>query len=151
MGRTSSVMTVFKGIGAALLGAALLAGATGVCRAQDGETECSRNAQTTAEMQSCADEALSQIDSQLNDIYGAMIQRLDAEGADRLRRAQRAWIAFRDAECRFQGLAAEAGSMNPVIVTECLASLTERRFADLEAYLNCEEGDVSCVPLAPLE
>lgn len=142
---------VNRTIAVASLGTALLAASAGMAHAQDEGTECSRNAETTVEMQSCADEALSQIESQLNDIYDALIQRLDTEGADRLRRAQRAWIAFRDAECRFQGLAAEGGSMNPVIVTECLASLTERRFADLEAYMNCEEGDVSCVPLAPLE
>ncbi|MFM8745767.1 MAG: lysozyme inhibitor LprI family protein [Aestuariivirga sp.] len=144
-------MMVNRTITAPILGLALLAAASGVADAQDDGTECSRNAETTAEMQSCADEALAQVDSQLNDIYDAIIQRLDSDGADRLRRAQRAWIAFRDAECRFQGLAAEGGSMNPVIVTECLASLTARRFDDLEAYLNCEEGDVSCVPLAPLE
>ena len=138
-------------IGVALLGGMLTAAVAGACYAQDGGTECSRNAETTAEMQSCADEALGQVDSQMNGAYQALIERLEPAGVERLRRAQRAWVAFRDSECAFRGLATEGGTMNPVVITECLAGLTASRLDQFEIYLTCEEGDLACPPLAPLE
>ena len=49
--------------------------------------------------------------------------------------AQRAWLAYRDAECRVQGYAAMGGSMRPMLVSLCLTQLTEQRTAQLRATL----------------
>ncbi len=62
---------------------------------------------------------------------------------------QRAWVAFRDAECDFQTSAVAGGSAAPMIHAMCLDSQTKRRIEDFKTYLNCEEGDMSCpVPAA---
>jgi uncharacterized protein YecT (DUF1311 family) len=61
-----------------------------------------------------------------------------------LTKAQRAWIVYRDAECAFATSAVADGSAYPLVANGCLTDLTEARTQDLEAFLQCEEGDLSC-------
>lgn len=89
-------------------------------------------------------------DDKLNNAYGEILKRLadDAEGRKSLQAAQRAWIAFRDAECAFANDKSKDGSIHPLLMGQCLTALTKARTDQLGAYLNCEEGDLSCpVPL----
>jgi uncharacterized protein YecT (DUF1311 family) len=58
--------------------------------------------------------------------------------------AQRAWLAFRDAECAFVGSRTAGGSISATIVASCLAGLTDKRTDALKAYMDCPEGDLSC-------
>lgn len=51
---------------------------------------------------------------------------------DALMASQRAWLAYRDAECTWQGFAAHGGSMEPMLVNACLARLTEERIKALK-------------------
>ena len=117
-------------------------------RAQD----CA-NAQDQATLNQCAGQAFEKADKQLNDAYKQISERLkdNAESHKLLVTAQRAWVAFRDAECNFQGGPIDqAGSIYPLVVADCKAMLTENRLKDFKAYLNCQEGDTSCpVPPAP--
>lgn len=85
-------------------------------------------------------------DERLNESFRQIEQRLadDPDAKSRLVHAQRAWIAFRDAECIFQSSGDDGGSAAPMIVAVCKATLTSARNAQLEAYLNCEEGDLAC-------
>lgn len=85
-------------------------------------------------------------DHQLNATYKAVEERLsdDHPAKSRLVHAQHAWIAFRDAECTFQSSGEDGGSVAPTIVALCQTALTEDRTTQLKAYLNCEEGDLSC-------
>lgn len=46
--------------------------------------------------------------------------------------SQKAWIAFRDAECNWQGFEAHGGTMEPMLVNGCLARLTEERIKQLK-------------------
>jgi len=110
------------------------------------------NAQDQATLDQCAGQEFQAADKQLNDAYKQINDRLkdDAETRKLLVAAQRAWVAFRDAECQFQGGPTDmAGSVYPMVVSSCKASLTNQRLKDLQGYLNCEEGDLSCpVPRA---
>lgn len=85
-------------------------------------------------------------DHELNVTYKAIEARLadDPASKARLVHAQRAWIGFRDAECTFQSSGEDGGSVAPMIVTICQAAMTADRADQLKAYLNCEEGDLSC-------
>jgi len=85
-------------------------------------------------------------DDNLNKTYGEIVKRLadDAEGRKMLQAAQRAWIAFRDAECVFANDHSKDGSIYPLLMGQCLTGLTQTRTDQLGAYLNCEEGDMSC-------
>lgn len=125
--------------------AVLLIVATGLgmapCLAQD----CS-NPQTQTDLTICAVERFERADTKLNADYRKIMSRLhsDSDTAKLFQAAQRAWIAFRDAECAFATSATVGGSINPMMVAECRERLTSVRVADFETYLNCEEGDVTC-------
>ena len=48
-----------------------------------------------------------------------------------LRKAQRAWIDYRDGHCETEGMTAAGGSMQPMLVSGCKASLTRKRTEEL--------------------
>lgn len=83
-------------------------------------------------------------DAALNAVYSDLTRLLSSPSVQKLRASQRAWLAFRDAECALQGSAVEGGSAKPMVVSQCMARLTEERVRQLRYYLNCEEGDLSC-------
>ena len=128
-------------IAAAILLAALPAAA---------QQDCPDDSQ--AGLNQCAGDAYKKADAALNATYRQVMARLkDSEAAAKsLVAAQRAWIAYRDAECDFMSSGVEGGSARPMIVAQCLEQLTTRRTDDLKALLNCEEGDLSC-PVPPAQ
>jgi uncharacterized protein YecT (DUF1311 family) len=89
---------------------------------------------------------LKKADQALNQTFKKIQKRLDddAGGKARLVKAQRAWIAFRDAECTFQSSGDDGGSAAPMVAAGCRADLTNDRTKQLKAYLNCQEGDLAC-------
>ncbi len=50
---------------------------------------------------------------------------------DSLLKAQRAWIDYRDGHCETEGMAAAGGSMQPMLVSGCKATLTRKRTEEL--------------------
>lgn len=109
--------------------------------------ECA-NASTQAEMNSCTAQQYQAADKTLNQTYQAAIKRADAPQRELLKKAQQAWIALRDADCAFIGSGTQGGSIQPMIVNQCLADKTNEREAWLATLMQCEEGDLSC-PLPP--
>lgn len=103
-------------------------------------------------MNECAGKSFAEADKKLNDAYRQISDRLKDDAASKklLVDAQRAWIAFRDAECNFQGGPPDtAGTIYSMVVAGCQESLTNSRLKDFQGYLNCQEGDASCpVPAA---
>ena len=97
-------------------------------------------------MNECADKAYKKSDAELNALYKQIKQRLkdNADATKLLVAAQRAWVTFRDAECKFSTSAVSGGSVYPVIYSGCADRLTRKRIDDFKAYLMCEEGDLSC-------
>jgi len=99
--------------------------------------------QSQHDMNQCAAREANEADADLNMIWREVLahyQRADggagsAEGVKRLRAAQRAWIAFRDAECAVAGYEALGGSLEPMLVSGCNAELTRRRAAELRQLL----------------
>jgi uncharacterized protein YecT (DUF1311 family) len=109
------------------------------------------NAATQMQMNACASQNYQNADVRLNALYRQITGRLkdDSDATKALVAAQRAWIAFRDAECAFVGSKTAGGSVSPVIVAQCKAGLTELRVKDFEYFLKCQEGDLSCPVPAP--
>lgn len=107
--------------------------------------DCSKASTQTA-MNACAAQSAKAADIQLNQLYGQIQARLkdSPTGRTHLVAAQRAWIAFRDAECSFAASAVEGGSIMPMIHSNCMENVTRKRIADFKQYLSCPEGDVSC-------
>jgi uncharacterized protein YecT (DUF1311 family) len=92
------------------------------------------------------DAAFKAADGELNTLYKNIERRLkdDRDTTQSLIAAQRAWIAFRDAECKFRASGVQGGSAYPMIYSQCLADLTKSRAGDFKRLLACQEGDLSC-------
>jgi uncharacterized protein YecT (DUF1311 family) len=108
--------------------------------------ECDRADESQTGMNICAVADYKAADAKLNKTYGEIVKRLasDADTKKRLQAAQRNWISFRDAECKFATADSKDGSIYPMLVSQCLEGLTSARTQQLGAYLECEEGDMSC-------
>lgn len=85
-------------------------------------------------------------DKALNSAFKQVAHRLadDPASKERLIRAQRAWIAFRDAECIFRSSGEDGGSAAPMVIAGCKTTVTEDQTRQLDAYFSCEEGDLAC-------
>jgi uncharacterized protein YecT (DUF1311 family) len=99
-----------------------------------------------ATMNACAEAAFQETDAELNQTYQRIVALLadDPDTKAALRDAQRAWITFRDADCAFSASGVAGGSAYPMIYANCLDGATQQRLGDLDYYLNCQEGDLSC-------
>jgi uncharacterized protein YecT (DUF1311 family) len=115
--------------------------AFGPARADDAPADCG-NAATQMDMNSCSDQDYQAADAELNAQYkktrAAMLEvdkGLDANlrGAEKaLLAGQRAWIDYRDGECEAEGFQARGGSMEPMLVSGCKATLTRARTKELK-------------------
>ena len=66
---------------------------------------------TQTDMNICAFQDYQRADAKLNAAYKKRVASLEKAQLERLRTAQRAWIAFRDAQCRYEAGVYEGGSM----------------------------------------
>jgi len=87
--------------------------------------------QTQAEMNVCSAQAFLRKDTELNVVYKKVMQSIDPSRRPKLRAAQRAWLAFRDAQCEFEGSESEGGTMKPTLVNRCKSEVTAARIAQL--------------------
>lgn len=87
-----------------------------------------------------------QLDAILNAKYQALLLKLRGEPRENLVIAQRAWLKFRDAECKYQLSFPHRPSESGDFRHQCLIGLTKARIAQLENQLQCQgvEGDVGC-------
>ena len=58
--------------------------------------------------------------------------------SESLLEAQRGWLRYRDAHCRVDGYTARGGSMEPMLVSSCMAQLTRQRTDELRALIATE-------------
>lgn len=103
--------------------------------ADDLDIDCT-TASATIELTLCADRTQREADARLNKAYKNGLSRLDKEAASRLRAAQRAWIAFRDAECAYRNYENRGGSGENIGLLECLTGLTNERTKQLQEGQN---------------
>lgn len=103
--------------------------------------------QTDSNEDSCA--TFKQADALLNKSYNQVLSEYRKNGAfiRKLRVAQRAWIAYRDAQIEALYPAtdkrAEYGSVYPMCRCSALATLTTQRADELKKWIDgAEEGDV---------
>ena len=121
---------------------ALLAGLIPTSQARADEIDCA-NAKSTVEMNYCADKEFAAADKALNTEYEAALAQTrtrdleppyDAKSFEAaMRESQRAWVAFRDADCK--NLVAQewsGGSGASAAILGCMTQLTMARTKDLK-------------------
>lgn len=109
--------------------------------------DCS-DAQTQMKMNICAYRDFEDADKRLNEQWvitsGKMKQADDERGwpedgrpsyYDALLEAQRAWLAFRDANCRVEGYKLRGGSAEPMEISGCMANMTRARTTELRELI----------------
>ncbi|WP_174234511.1 lysozyme inhibitor LprI family protein [Sulfitobacter sp. SK012] len=91
--------------------------------------------QTQQLMNACAARDYDMSDIALNAAWGPAKSYADSikQGAALLK-AQRAWLAYRDAACEVQASPYQGGSIQPLIHLVCLSELTEQRTAMLNEF-----------------
>jgi len=80
---------------------------------------------TQADMNQCAAADYRKADAELTRAYRKL------EKTPELRAAERAWIAYRDAECAYEAAPNQGGSIAPMVTSMCLAARTRERIAVL--------------------
>ncbi|MGC6111219.1 lysozyme inhibitor LprI family protein [Klebsiella aerogenes] len=109
--------------------------------------DCS-NANTQTEMNQCAAAQYQAADKKLNETWQQALKRASGQQLELLKKAQQAWISLRDADCAFLASGAEGGSMQPMLLSQCMTDKSVEREAFLASLLQCEDGDQNC-PLPP--
>lgn len=117
-------------------------------RAQKPEASCFEKANTQLESNECAAKEYREADAELNRVYKAILEKYkkDSVFLGKLRAAQRAWLAYRDAEIEAKYPHAEEpryyGSIFPMCDSLYRAQLTRERVKKLREWLDGgEEGD----------
>lgn len=89
------------------------------------------------DMNRCAAATLAAEDTELNRRYSrAWSRAADPEAQRLLQKAQRAWIAFRDANCAWQGDSVRGGSLRPMLEAGCAEHMTRQRLLELSMDLS---------------
>lgn len=120
---------------------------SGALAQEDPPVDCA-NAVTQADMNSCSYQDFEKADKELNAVYKQALasqQNVDKEAADMgpdyvgavkaLKKAQRAWIDYRDGHCDGVGYEAVGGSMQPMLVSGCMATMTQARTKELRELM----------------
>jgi uncharacterized protein YecT (DUF1311 family) len=112
-------------------------------QSSDAEPEECANLATQMQMTACAGRRAAVADGHLNALWPRVVaemRRRDAAGGrpdgrisyyQAVLRAQRAWLAWRDAECVVTGYDARGGSMEPMLVAFCQEEVTNTRIEQL--------------------
>jgi uncharacterized protein YecT (DUF1311 family) len=86
---------------------------------------------TTVAIQDCIRQELERQDRKLNEAYKALMSSTPAQRRMQLRDAQRKWIAFRDADCKYY-FDPQGGSAARLASNECVLTLTADRARELD-------------------
>jgi uncharacterized protein YecT (DUF1311 family) len=102
-------------------------------------------AQSQQEMNQAAAADFEKADAELNVVYKEVLaEQLDEEAVKLLKAAQKAWVAFRDAEAAMAADEMRGGSMAPLLLYSSKARLTEERTKVLRSML---PGDPPEIPI----
>ena len=106
--------------------------------------DCKSQDLNQAELDQCAGRDFNGADDRLNAVYNMLVTKYDPQSEMLLKTAERAWIAYRDAECSFETNGTAGGSINSMEYTLCRTDKTKAHIKELSAQLDCGEGDLSC-------
>ena len=83
-------------------------------------------------------------DAELNRLYKSYSSGLKGAQKKQFVASQRAWIDFKEKDCSFQVSGIDGGSAQSEIIAGCLLNHTKTRIKQIDYYINCQEGDLSC-------
>jgi uncharacterized protein YecT (DUF1311 family) len=97
-----------------------------------------KNAANTLEMNQCADIEQKQVEQKLNAVYQKTLKEFggadDAGTKAALINAQRAWVKFREADCKAEYKKWEGGTIRSVMFSGCMQDRAQKRIKELEEF-----------------
>ncbi|MBS3667062.1 lysozyme inhibitor LprI family protein [Vreelandella boliviensis] len=96
--------------------------------------DCLESAVTTVDIVACITEEFEREDKRLNDNYQQLRSQLSDSRKEQLLTAQRAWIAYKEANCDFYANP-EGGTLARVSANACVLTETTNRADELEALM----------------
>jgi uncharacterized protein YecT (DUF1311 family) len=96
------------------------------------------SAVTTVDIRAAQGEAHIAWDKELNRVYRELMRGLDKDSAARLKKTQKAWLAYRDAEVDWlwsTALYGDAGTSGPVSVSGAGTELVRQRTCELNRHI----------------
>lgn len=94
------------------------------------------NTAPQSELNLCAAREYRTADALLNQTYRRVVASLSSkQDTMSLLTAQRAWLTYRDEHCALAGRAFEGGSIQPLVVADCLREVTMARVEALETLI----------------
>jgi uncharacterized protein YecT (DUF1311 family) len=108
---------------------------------------CNEKAKTQMEMNACASEEAARADTELNEVYRKLLTQAASqqEAVAKIKAAERAWIAYRDAYMDAMYPAknkqAEYGSIYPMEADLLRAKLTQRQVTALKELIQQYSGE----------
>jgi uncharacterized protein YecT (DUF1311 family) len=116
----------------------LLAASSIPIHAQQEDQEEQKCCCSTAETGQCLGIVFKKVDAELNEVYQKALKRWNkADDVKRLRKAQRAWISYRDENCTAEYGTYEGGTMASNMFGFCKIRLTRQRIREIkDIYLS---------------
>lgn len=94
---------------------------------------------TNVQLQACQAAEYKAADARLNAAYAKLGKLLDDEGRRKLTVAQRAWLAWRDANAEFAGDINRGGTAESLNIVGAKTQMTEARATELEAEIKARQ------------
>lgn len=107
--------------------------------------DCSQVPGTQSALNACAHQDFENATAAYSAAYKTLSQSVGNKQRQLLRQVQTEWIQYRVKACEFEKSGIEGGSAAPMINWQCQARMTRERTAELQRFLDCKEGDLSCV------
>lgn len=91
---------------------------------------------SNAEIQDMNEKGYKVADKELNKVYKVIIKNLKGDKKERnnIKKAQRAWIKYRDTECYAYAAPYRDGTGEYTMISECLWDMTEKRTKQLREH-----------------
>jgi len=96
----------------------------------------------------CESKKAEKVDANLNQRYALLKSLLKKDSLLRLKKAERAWIKFRDASCKLESTDIVAGSgwtgqsQSAHTELECIELMTKQRTKELNSYISVLQGNI---------
>jgi uncharacterized protein YecT (DUF1311 family) len=106
-----------------------------VIREQFTPLPCPKHAQSTLELEGCAELRIVRADKQIDRVVSALFSLLPNDTArSRLAAAQRAWLAYRRADCASMSDKYQGGTFAGVAAAYCTGDRSAQRLKDLRRF-----------------
>ena len=91
------------------------------------------------EIAHCNSQEFARQDKSLNAVYAKLVAKLEPDRLEALRKSERLWVQFREAQCGYEATADAGGTMAPVVHEDCMMRMTFERTKVLQHLLDLEQ------------